>query len=253
MAMPDRWIRCVECDVVTRITEYDRLPSYYYDQKREEVIEKPLDDEEHFMGLHKHHTREELFIVKDSFISNGRYGEPLKINYFEATNGTERFVIKGWREDVTQSMKYEAVPGYIETHFTLEAQAREIRKQISEDMKDPRLAETSIERFIQIVEKVVSKLPVRDPLEITAETDTPLISHCKMGASAIREVISLCKEGFDDEQLKSIEQFIHRNNKYNEPMTLLLKRTFSIKREHTASYQVDQNGEGVDRKAVQNK
>ena len=251
--MPDRWIRCVECDAVTRITDYDRLPSYYYDQNCDEVIEKPLDDEEHFMGLHKHHSLEELFVVKDSFISNGRYGEPLKTNYYEATNGTERFVIKGWREDITKTMEYEAVPGYIETTFALEPQTREIRKQIAEDIKDPQLAETSIERFIQIVERIVSQLPVRDPLEITAETDTPLISHCKMGASAIREVMHVCKENFDEVELKRIEEFINRNNKYNEPMTLLLKRTFSIKQEHTAPYELDQDEEDVDKEVLQSK
>jgi len=252
--MQERWIRCVECDVVKRVTEYDRLPHYSYDQNREEVVEKPMDDEARFMGLHKSHKMEELFMVKDSFISNGRYGEPLKINYFEATNGTERFVIKGWREDINKSMEYQAIPGYIATNFTLEAQTRDIRKQIGEEIKDPQLAETSIERFIQIVEEVVSQLPVRDPLEITAETDTPLISHCKLGASAKREVMTLCKNNFNEVELKRIEQFINRNNKYNEPMTLLLKRSFSIKQESTVSYPVDQDREeGVASKALQSK
>jgi hypothetical protein len=251
--MQERWIRCIECDVVARVTEYDRLPHYSYDQNSAEVVEKLMDDEATFMGLHKRHTLEELFVVKDSFISNGRYGEPLKVNYFEATNGKERFVIKGWRDDVNKSMEYQAIPGYIETNFTLEVQTREIRKQIGEEIKDPQLADTSIERFIQIVETVVSHLPVRDPLEITAETDTPLVSHCKFGASAIREVMALCKNCFNEVDVKRIEQFVHRNNTYNDPMTLLLKRTFSIKQERPASYKVDQAQEDVDRKVLQGK
>ena len=251
--MQERWIRCVECDVVSRVTEYDRFPHYSYDQNSEEVVEKPMDDETNFMGVHKSHALEELFVVKDSFISNGRYGEPLKINYFEATNGTERYVIKGWREDVNKAMEYEAIPGYIETNFTLETQSREMRKQIGEEIKNPQLADTSVERFIQIVEAVVSHLPVRDPLEITAETDTPLVSHCKLGAGAIREVMTLCKDCFNEADLKRIEQFIHRNNKYNDPMTLLLKRAFSIKQERPVSNKVDRVREAVDRKVLQGK
>jgi hypothetical protein len=251
--MQERWIRCVECDVVARITDYDDLPHYSYDQNSEEVVEKPMDDEAGFMSLHKRHELEELFVVKDSFISNGRYGEPLKINFFEATNGTERFVIKGWREDVNKAMEYEVIPGYIETNFTLEAQTREIRKQIGEEIKNPQLADTSIERFIQIVETVVSHLPVRDHLEITAETDTPLVSHCKLGTSGIREVLTLCKDYFSEADLKRLEQFIYRNNTYNDPMTILLKRTFSIKRERPASYKTDQARENVERKIRQGK
>ncbi len=230
--MAEKWIRCVDCDTVARITDYDTLPSYYYDQDKEEVIEKPMDDEAQFMDLHKCHTLEELFIVKDSFISNGRYGEPLRVNYFEATNGTERFVIKGWRKDIDHPMSYEVMPGYIETSFALEVQSREIRKQLSEEIKDPPLSDTAIERFIQIVEKVVSRLPVGDPLEITAETDTPLVSHCKMGTGSIREILSLAREVFDESELRKIKRFIHHNNNYNEPMTLLLKRRFTVKRDN---------------------
>ena len=54
-------------------------------------------------------------------------------------------------------------------------------------------------------------------------------------------------------ELKRIEQFINRNNKYNEPMTLLLKRTFSIKQERTVSCQVKQDREGTARKVQQSK
>jgi hypothetical protein len=43
----------------------------------------------------------------------------------------------------------------------------------------------------------------------------------------------LCRGIFDEEELKRLEGFIHNNNSYNEPMTLLLRRTFRIKRAGT--------------------
>lgn len=231
--MSDRWVRCVECNQVVHVTDYDCAPQYYCDENLEEITERPIDDMKHFMAKHKHHKMEELTIIKNSFISEGRYGEPLKVSYFEATNGKDRFVIKGWRENIGTSIKYELVPGYIKTAYNLELQSDEIRKQMSEEIKDPTISETKIERFIQIVEKVISQPPIRDKIEITAETDTPLISHCKMDASSIREILSLSREIFNAGELKKVEQFIRRNNNYNEPITLLLKRAFIIKRKST--------------------
>lgn len=249
--MAARWIRCVDCNVAVHITDYDCLPSYYYDQKCAEVIEKPMDDEAHFMGGHKGHTMEELFVVKDSFISEGRYGEPLKISYFEATNGTERFVVKGWREDINHAMAYEVIPGYIEMSFKREAQADAMRRQLSEEIKDPPLAETAIEGFIQIVEKVVTQFPVSDRIEITAETDTPLISHCRLGDNALRKIMTASKKIFDVGEWEKVEQFVYQNNDYNEPMTFLLKRAFTVKREQGATRTPEKVQSGCDRKAAQ--
>jgi len=230
--MTDRWIRCVKCNQVIHNTDYDCFPQYQTDPSLDEITEKPMDDMKKFMDQHKHHKIEDLTIVKDSFISEGRYGDPMKVRYFEATNGNERFIIKQWRDDINSSLKYELIPGYIKTNFKLEAQYNEIRKQISEEIRNPPLTENKIEQFIQIIEKVVSQLPNRDKIEISAETDTPLISYCKMDINSIRKILVLSKKIFNAEELKKIEQFIHWNNRYNEPMTLLLKKTFIIKREH---------------------
>jgi len=202
-------------------------------------------------GGHKQHTMEELFVVKDSFISEGRYGEPLKISYFEATNGTERFVVKGWREDINHAMAYEVIPGYIEMRFKREVQADEIRRQLEEEIKDPPLAATDIERFIQIVEKVVAQFPVSDRIEITAETDTPLISHCRIGVNALRKILSESKAIFAVGELEKVEQFVYQNNEYNAPMTFLLKRAFTVKGEQVASHTSEKVQSVSDRRAAQ--
>ena len=78
--MTDRWIRCVECNQVAHITDYDCSPQYLCDECLEEITEKPMDDMKYFMAQHKHHKIEELTVIKSSFISEGRYGEPLKVS-----------------------------------------------------------------------------------------------------------------------------------------------------------------------------
>lgn len=228
--MTDRWIRCVECNQVAHLTAYDYSPRYHCDDNLEEIREEPMDDRKHFMVQHRNHKMEELTVTKNSLISEGRYGEPLKVSYCEATNGEERFVIKRWREDITAPLQYELIPGHIKTSFHLEVQSDEIRRQMSEEITLPPIAEGKIEQFIQIIKMVVSQSPMRDSIEITAETDTPLVSYCKMDTNYIKKISSLGKDVFNEEELKKVEQFVYRNNNYNKPMTLLLKRTFTIKR-----------------------
>jgi hypothetical protein len=238
--MADWWIRCIDCNQVAHITDYDRFPQYHCDEDLDEITEEPVDDTKHFMGQHRNHRREELTVIKNSFISEGCYGEPLKVNYREATNGKERFVIKGWREDVKSPLRYELIPGYIKTGFRLEVQSDEIRRQMSEEMVPPPLAAAKIEQFIKIVEKVVSRSPMRNTIEITAESDTPLGAYCKMDATIVRGILRLSEEVFDAKELRKVEQFIYRNNNFKDPMTLLFKRSFDVKRKRTAPLKSDE-------------
>lgn len=249
--MSERWIRCVECNQVVRMTPFDGLPSYAYDEGCGDFIETAVDDGACFVGQHKQHPLEELFIIKGSFISEGRYGEPLKVNYFEASNGKERFVIRGFRQDITRPMEYELIPGYIETSFRRAVQSKELRRQLEEEITDPPLSEVQVERFIKTVEQVAVKFPPQDGIEITAETDTPLISHCKLGCGAIGEILSRCREFLDDLEIARLRKFIDDNNSYNEPMTLLLKRTFRIRRAHTVSWKGETEASALKTKAAQ--
>ncbi len=212
------------------MTPFEGAPAYAYDRETGDFTVTEPDEGPCFADLHRRHTTEELFIIKDSFMSEGRYGEPLKVSYFEASNGKERFVIRGSRSDITRPIAYELIPGYIETSFRREVQSREIRRQLAAEIQDPPFAEAKISCFIQAAEQVAARFPLKDRLEITAETDTPMVSHCRLGASDTRDILTLCRGIFDEEELKRLERFIHNNNSYNEPMTLLLKRTFRIKR-----------------------
>jgi len=148
-------------------------------------------------------------------------------------------------------MAYEVITGHIEVRFKREVQADELRRQLSEEIKDPPLTGTAIEGFIRIVEKVVAQFPVSDHIEITAETDTPLVSHCRLGVNALRKIMTASKEIFTGAEWENVEQFIHRNNDYNEPMTFLLKRSFTIKREQAALCASEKAESGCDRKAAQ--
>ena len=245
--MSDKWIRCIECNKVAHVTDYDCTPQYQCDEKLEEVIEKPMDDMRNFMVQHGHHKIEELSRINDSFMSESAYVEPLKVSYFEATNGKERFVIKKWRDNINDPLRYELIRGYIKTTTHLELQLDEIRKQLHDDVKHPSITEAKIERFLQIIENVASQFSPGEAMEITAESDTPLVSYCKMDAEYTRKILKLSEKIFRAEELKEIERFVHRNNNDNGPMTLLLKRAFTIEEENTKPIELEKDEPHLDK------
>ena len=53
-----------------------------------------------------------------------------------------------------------------------------------------------------------------------------------MDTDFISEILRMSENIFSEEELKEIEQFIYRNNNGNEPMTLLLKRAFTIEEDN---------------------
>jgi hypothetical protein len=232
--MKEKWIRCITCNKVTHVTQYDTFPHYHGDHYGEVSDEDHGDEGDEFMSQHEGHELEELSVVKDSFISEGRYGEPLKVGYYEAINGKERFVIKRWREDITAPLQYELIPGYIRTTHHFEVQSDEIRKQMREEIKNPPFDERKIDRFIQIVEEVVSRASPRDAIKVTEETDSPLVSYGRLGVTTIKEIIGLTEKMLDEREVRQVVQFIHHNNSYNEPMTLLIKKRFTIKKMRAA-------------------
>ena len=129
--MQRRLIRCVECNEIISMTEYDFSPEYRYDEEKDCFIELTKNDREHFVTKHKDHSTEELNVNGASFVSQSPYSDPLKTCYFEATNGRENFVIKRWRDTIEDPVEYELFKGHIEiTDPQVEVQTTHIRRQI---------------------------------------------------------------------------------------------------------------------------
>lgn len=226
--MADKWIRCIECNAVAHVTDFDCYPQYQCDEHLDEVVEKPMDDRKDFMMQHRHHRMEELSKINGSFISESPYAEPLKVSYVEATNGNERFVIKTWRDDIRDPLQYQLILGFIRTSISFEVQVDEISMRLRDEINHPFMTDVKIKRFIQIVERVTSQMSAGDAMDITAETDTPLVSHCKMRADCVRAILKQSEEIFKGDELKKVTAFVERNNRDSEPMTLLLRRSFTI-------------------------
>lgn len=228
--MTDRLVRCKECNEVINMTGSDFVPEYRHLEESQTFLEIARDDRKAFQLRHATHPLEELILVPDSYVSRHPYSDPVGVGYFEATNGRDRFLIKRWRESIDTPLNYQIIPGeMVITKIRFYVQADDIRKEIRAQITSPSLPEPKIDQFIRIVKKVISKLDLNQVTGISAEGDTPLISHCKLDDDTIDRILEMGRRLFDAKELNRIKTFIYQNNEYNDVMTLKIVREFEVK------------------------
>jgi len=218
-------IHCIDCNKVINMTEWDFCTSYKWQEG--EIKEQEVNDRNAFEQRHKNHRTEELIPVTTA-ISDKPYAEPLKTSYFEASNGKRRFLIKQWRSSIDAPREYEVVEGRLEiTHGILYVQSDSIKKQFLVE-HDATIPQKKLNHFIKAVQDEVKNLDP-DALEVSAEGESPLISFCQMGTESVKRILARCRDKFDWNELKLIRDFVIGHNGYDDVMTIVATREFSIK------------------------
>lgn len=217
-------IRCITCNAIMHMTEGDFSPHYAWNNG--EINEIKTDDREAFLHKHKGHTTELLTPLTPP-ISDQPYGEPLQTSYFEATNGTERFLIKRWRSTIEDPFAYEIIEGRIKlTNGTLRAQTTAIKQQLEAE-NNLSIPEKKVNYFIQAVRTEVEQLDP-DTLAISAEGETPLASYYRLGSTCVDRILKRCQDKFTQRELNKLRDFINRNNEYDDVMTVISNKNFTI-------------------------
>ena len=217
-------IRCIDCNTVVNMTEWDRCPHYAW--HKGEIKEQEGNDREIFFQSHKGHNIEELIPLTPP-ISDKPYTEPLKAAYFEATNGTRRFLIKRWRSTIDAPLTYEIIEGSIVlTNGKVRAQAEAIKKQIRME-HNSFISEKKLDCFVKAIEKEVESV---DPytLEESTEGETPLISFYTLGTECVDRILTRCQDTFNQNELKLLRDFVIEHNEYDGVMTVVAKKEFTI-------------------------
>jgi hypothetical protein len=218
-------VRCIECNEVMNETEWDYYPDYRWHEG--EIEESERNDRAPFLERHRGHTTEKLTPLT-SPLSGKPYAEPVKASFFEATNGTERFVIKRWRKGIDEPFAYEIMEGRLEiTTGSVRAQTAAIKRQLQAE-KDSLISGKKVHRFIQAVRTEVEQL---DPeaLEVSAEGETPLISYHQLGDRSVDRILARCEDACSHHELSMLREFIDRHNEYDGVMTVVSKKEFAIK------------------------
>jgi hypothetical protein len=222
----------VDCNEIISLSRYDFSPDYFYDAEKDILKEEERNDRKNFEGRHQKHHLEELQVIEGSFVSEGRYLEPVKVSYFEATNGHEKFLVKKWRKDIYTPLTYELVPGQLVlTKVTFSVQEEDIRKQLQAEKMFDDHADGKIDKFVDVVRSVISRMDEKNlSSESLFETGDPaLSSYVSLSADEVGKIVERCREIFAPAELKKIEKFIRENNEYNGVMTVLVQRHFEIR------------------------
>jgi hypothetical protein len=220
-------IRCKNCDEIFMKTPFDHSPVYIFDPERslENLRRIETDDYQDFLTHHQGHQLENLNIIEDSFVSKKAYSEPVKVSFFKATNGKEKFVIKKFREKIDEPLKYLLIPGdYFLKCSAIEIQSEEISKQIKRELKPP-LSQNKIDAFLKLYRAIAEDIDIKDLERIPEESYYPLEIYYRLDDIHLMFLLRNCRNIFKGQEYSAIEGFIQR---HKDDGVLLLKANYKI-------------------------
>ncbi len=228
-------VRCVKCDEVFLRTPHDQAPEYEGDLtgrgKAVRTVEK--DDYGDFLKDHDGHWLEDLTILEDSFASEKDFSEPVKVSYFKATNGKERFVVKRYRDRVGDPLKYELIHGdYSLVCLSVDIQSQEIAKQLGIALKERGSVAPKIHAFLKLFQRLAQQVDVTRLERVPEESDNPLVVYYRLDEVSLIFLLRNCRPLFDPEEFPEVEAFIYR---HKEDGVLLLKARYQIRIEEEAT------------------
>jgi hypothetical protein len=220
-------IRCKNCDEIFMKTPFDHSPVYIFDPERslENFRRIETDDYQDFLTQHQGHQLENLKIIEDSSVSKKAYSEPIKVSFFKATNGKEKFVIKKFRKKIDEPLQYLLIPGdYSLKCSAIEIQSEEISKQIKRELKIP-LSQNKIDAFLKLYRAIAEDIDIKDLERIPEESHYPLEIYYRLDDIHLMFLLRNCRNIFKGQEYPAIEGFIQR---HKDDGVLLLKATYKI-------------------------
>ncbi len=224
----NQFIHCINCDKVFLKTPFDQSPEYEYVSnglpEPFQRIEK--NDFKDFLKNHRGHHLEDLEILEDSFVSEKPYSEPVKISYIKVTNGKEKFVVKKFREKISEPLIYQLIHGdYSLRLLRLGIQSEEIAKQLRTEFKKTPLTEKQIESFLKVCQQIQKNMDIKELERVPEESSQPLEIYYRMDDVSLAFLLRNCRNIFQGQDYLKIEGFIHR---HRDDGVLLLKGTYQI-------------------------
>jgi len=221
-------IRCLDCDAVVLRTAFDNCPEYEANLpgSPEPFLLVEKNDFQDFMEHHQGHRLENLSIVEDSFASDKPYIEPVKVSYFRATNGKERFVIKKFRERIDEPLRYQLIRGdYSLRCQGVEIQGDAIARQLRVELRKVPFIEEKILAFLKVFHQIARGLEIQHLERVAEDSPHPLEVYYKLDDVSLAYLLRNCRHIFKGREYQEIETFI---NGHKDDGVLLLKAKFGI-------------------------
>ena len=222
------FIHCVTCNIIFHKTPYDQVPEYESGGKDSPHVARAVekDDVQDFLKNHRGHRLEELQVLEGSFMGTGDYREPLKTSYWKATNGRERFVIKGSRQSIREPLRYQLIRGDYEVKcISLEIQSREITRQLEIEFKANPLSQKKITALLHLLQEMAQGLDAGHLERVPEESLNPLEIYYRMDDVHTAFLLRSCRKIFNREEFEVIQEFVHH---HTEDGVLLLRGKHQI-------------------------
>jgi len=223
-------IRCLQCNELFCPTEYDTFPSYSYDRETDDFIEIECDDLTEFKDAHRNHDTVKLYVVEGSFCSQYAYWEPIREDYFLASDGTEIYTIRRYRTHINRPLKYQIVD--FEIVFgkpIVKVQEADLKAQMIIDSKIYGFSKEKIRIFIRLYRSFISRIELEDLEETGFSFDNPMVSYAKLKDRVKEEFLNRCKSIFDEKEIESLRCFIDENSEYNDVMNVEITKPYYLK------------------------
>jgi hypothetical protein len=225
-------IRCTKCNQVAphcgslgHFGESSLLPGV-------EWSTEDLENQREFFHCHRGHPMEELHADPDSYICDKARHGSMKVGYFQASNGQQRFLVKRTKEGLDRPAFYQLIPGELQVlNVSLKIQEDALRRQISAQNGSGSLTEQKIQKFIRAFQEEVENISpekLAEEVELTQEGENPLLAHGRLKEAHWKNVLRRCQKAFRKDELKMIKQFIQENGQPEDVLSLLVKREISV-------------------------
>lgn len=229
--MVEKLLRCIQCHKVIPIygcfiegDDEAHLPGVIW--SKEDMKRK-----EEFFKSHAAHPLEELSVDFDTYISDKPSFELIKISYFEATNGRERFLIKRCRERFDQPAHYEIIPGKLKvSNVALKFLEEELSRQLMGLNGSAQLGTEVINVLVKSIEEELKNIPPEklfQEIDIE-EAETPLYLNGTLKEKHWRNIIGRLQNNLSPNDFLHILDFFEKNNLIREFAPLIIQREVSI-------------------------
>lgn len=223
-----RLIHCNDCNTIHALTPFDNAPEYRSAGFGSEGSRIEKNDGAYFDCRHSNHHQEELRIIDPEQYSEGAYFDPCRITYLTATNGKETFLIKKWRETVTEALRYDLVKGRLEVKSTASIQEDAIRRQMFYEISAPALAEDSARRFIDLFREQVLRGDFEQGNDEVWASTYAHIFFKPLSEKQIAKLISRCRAVFTPEEWKRLASFVMNNSQGNGVMSVVISKSAQL-------------------------
>jgi len=221
---------CMKCKEAFYPTIYDLYPAYGFDEESKSFIEKYNNDEARFRAIHKDHKITQLQVINDSFYSQYPYWEPVREDYFMATDGSSNYILKRWRKNINKPLRYQIIDAYIEFEKPdIQVQSDKLKEQMIADSNKLGLTERKVNEFVKCYEDFVSGIELNDVIECGSSANDPMVSYAALKAEIMETFINDYYSYFsEDDVLRGLRIFMRDNSEYDDVMNLRVKRCFRL-------------------------